>query len=327
MKKKAKMLLTTFIYGEKYQSYIPFLLYSCYKAYPQYDVILFVHGELNDNIKKLIYHLELKNNVRIRENCFDDCIKMTPAKSQSLRWVLWDDCFLEYHYLYTVDIDMFYIREPMLLHEQHIQHMDFIGVPISNLRRIAEHKRGNISQIKNRIKNAGIKSLYSFFTTNNTQFRLSGLHFVKIKEYYTLLTEEIRTKYTEEIYNNNIYKYVIGSGSDEILLHEIVEKIGIDTLKISLQTNSTNMLDFEKPNRSEFRPHHGIHMGVFRSENSVLHSEKILNSNPYRYYVDLFRKEIANDKKFLMILADAPDNIKYSFRLFFKYYKISLADS
>lgn len=323
MENKSRICLTTFIYGLKYQSYIPFLLYSCHKAYPQYDVVLFIHGKLDESIKILMQKLELTNNVRIREDYFNNCEKMTPTKSQALRWVLWDDCFNEYDYLYTVDIDMFYIREPIELHAQHIMHMNLIGLPISNLRRKASHIPTNISFVRNRLKNAGFKSFIKFFTSNKEQFRLSGLHFVNVKDYYSLLTEEIRSKYREEIYNNNIYKYVMGVGSDEILLYEIVKGIGIDVSKISLQTNSTDMLDFSNPNRHEFRPHHGIHMGIFRNENAIKESRKILESEPYQFYLQYFKDEIIRDKIFLKILEEAPENIKYTFKLFFKYCKIS----
>lgn len=62
-----KVCLTTFVYGEAYQAYIPFLMYSCYKAYPEYDMVIFVYKSLAKNIKKQIEKLNY-SNVTIIEN-------------------------------------------------------------------------------------------------------------------------------------------------------------------------------------------------------------------------------------------------------------------
>ena len=43
---KLKVCVTTYIYGEKYQDYIPLLIYSIHKVYPEYYIILFLYGVL-----------------------------------------------------------------------------------------------------------------------------------------------------------------------------------------------------------------------------------------------------------------------------------------
>ena len=94
-----KVCLTTFIYGDKYQDYIPLFVYSCHKAYPEYDIHLFLYDTLRKDIRKLIDFLD-KNNVHIHEHYFRECTKMRPFIAQTLRWVLWDPVFLEYDYIY-----------------------------------------------------------------------------------------------------------------------------------------------------------------------------------------------------------------------------------
>ena len=58
---------------------------------------------------------------------------MKPYIAQTLRWVIWDPIFMKYDYLYIADIDMFYIREPIPLHIQHVEHMTLTGLPFDNL--------------------------------------------------------------------------------------------------------------------------------------------------------------------------------------------------
>jgi hypothetical protein len=322
MNNNTKVCLTTFIYGIQYQNYIPFLLYSCYKAYPEYDVVLFLYDKLDEKIKVQIDSLELKNKVVIHENHFYDCPNMNPRKSQALRWVVWDNIFNNYDFLYTVDIDMLYIREPIPLHIQHIQHMDYIGLPISNLRREFSYNPFNIKTLAYRILHARVKSIFQFFLNDKKITRLTGLHFVDIKKYYSIFTQELRDKFKEDIYTDNYLKYVMYP-NDEALLACIVESLDIDISKLGLQKNSTNMLDFNHTQRLEFRPHHGIHMGIFRGGQSITSPHPILESNAYTYYLVKFKKEVLNDSKFYQILEDAPDNIKIAFKCLFQYYGIN----
>jgi hypothetical protein len=122
---KKTCLLTTYIAGIKYQAFIPMLVYSCNNAYPEYDIMLFLHEDLNIEVKKSLLYSGLLDKVKIKENVFrSECSHCTRLQAQSFRWVLWDDSFYDYKYLYIIDVDMFYIREPMPLHEQHALRME-----------------------------------------------------------------------------------------------------------------------------------------------------------------------------------------------------------
>lgn len=318
-----KVCLTTYIYGVKYQNYIPFLLYSCYKAYPEYDVVLFLYDKLDENIKVQIDSLELKNKVVIHENHFFDCPNMIPLKSKAFRWVLWDDVFLEYDYLYTVDIDMFYIREPIPLHVQHIEHMNYIGLPISNLGRVLKYNPFKLKNLATRLKNARFNSIFKFFYQKKREIRTTGLHFVDIKRYYSLLTEEYRERFKKDIYTGHFFSYIMSS-SDEIFLTKILKEIGIEHSKLGFQKNSVNMLDFSNPNRLEFRPHHGIHMGIFRSSEYPDSTIDILETPTYKFYLQKYISEIVVDPVFIDLLKNSPDNIKESFKNLHEYYKIDI---
>ena len=320
-----KVCLTTFVYGEKYQNYLPMLLYSSCKANPNYDVILFLYDNLKSEIKNLIDQLELTNKLIIFENCFKDCPRINSLKSQCLRWVLWNDIFKEYDYLYTIDVDMFYIKEPTPLHIQHIQHMQTTGLPFDNMRRICYPQKNCISILR-RIKYAGLRSIIKFIKENNPEYKLTGLHFVDVENYYRIFTHEKREIVKKEIYNNGYLEYIM-TVSDEVLLATIMKKIGFDINNLAIQSNSISSLSFENPTRPEFRPHHGIHMGIFRNNIDTINKNKgdkdILDSETYAYYINIFKNEILPDPNFKLIIDNCDNNIKDSFKNLFEYYKIN----
>ena len=146
-----KICLTTFVQGHLYQEYLPMLIYSIGKAYPEYDVKIFLHDTLRDDLRPALDMIRSTyDRFEIREHTFADCPNMNSLVARSLRWVLWDESFRDYDYLYTIDIDMFYIREPQELMEQHIEHMNYIGSDcVSNF---------DITQIINDLRIALIQS-------------------------------------------------------------------------------------------------------------------------------------------------------------------------
>lgn len=316
---QSKVCLTTFIYGVKYQEYIPFLVYSCKKAYPEYDIVLFLYDKLESIIKKQLSILDTQN-VYIREESFKDCPHMTPLKAKSLRWVLWDDTFRNYDYLYIVDIDMLYIREPKLIHEQHCEHMNTTGLPYDNLVRCFKRSPFNLISIGSRLKNAGLQNIIGYLFGTRNDFRLSGLHFIDVENYYKIYNDEQRKYYKRMIYKGKFIRDVY-SCNNESFLYLIMKEIGLTPGRLAIQTNSINMLDFENCARPEFRPHHGIHMGIFRIELQEKH--EILESKPYDYYVKQFTKNIMNDKVFITLLNMSSERMKIQFDRFFRYYKLN----
>jgi len=326
---ESKICVTTYIYGEKYQDYISLLIYSIHKAYPKYYIILFLHGVLRKDIDDQLKHCDLYHNLEIKQNVFADCPKMSSLKAASFRWVLWDNIFLNFDYLYIVDIDMFYIREPIDLHIQHILHMKTTELPFDNMRRkLLKHasvKMFIISFLR-RIKHTGGGKIINYILSyNKTEYCLSGLHFINIKKYYSRFTSERRKFYTELIYSGDYLKYIM-SPNDEVFLHRINQDLGFDLSKIAIQTNETVSLDFNNPERAEFRPHHGIHFSLFRrADNNFLreYEKNILNSEPYKYYVRIFKNEIKNDPNFIQLYQTFNCNLKLYFERFYQYYSIS----
>ena len=317
-----KVCLTTFVYGEAYQAYIPFLMYSCYKAYPEYDMVIFVYKSLAKNIKKQIEKLNY-SNVTIIENSFSDCPQMTPRISQCLRWVLWDLSFLQYDYLYIVDIDMLYVREPKPLHEQHIEHMRITGLCFDNMRRIHKRNPFKLSSIGQRIKYAGTKAILKYLFGSRIEYRATGLHFIKVSEYYSAIPQDHLSSIRKQIYSGDWLNRVMYP-NDEVFLYKILENHNLHPEKMAIQSNSCKSLDFNSYLTPEFRPHHGIHIGIFRNPVPLeerISDLKILQSDAYIYYKTIVINSYFADKEFLSILSLAPESIKNSYNRLLEYYK------
>lgn len=139
----------------------------------------------------------------IIENSFSDCPQMTPRISQCLRWVLWDLSFLQYDYLYIVDIDMLYVREPKPLHEQHIEHMRITGLCFDNMRRIHKRNPFKLSSIGQRIKYAGTKAILKYLFGSRIEYRATGLHFIKVSEYYSAIPQDHLSSIRKQIYSGD----------------------------------------------------------------------------------------------------------------------------
>ncbi len=312
-----KVCLTTYIYGEKYQHYIPFLVYSCHKAYPQYDIILFLHEKLDAGIKVLVDKIGA-TNVQIKECVFSDCPKMSGLKAKSLRWVLWDDTFLNYDYIYVIDIDMLYIKEPTPLHIQHIEHMRTTGLPYDNMARCFTRKPFKLTSLGQRLKYAGVHNIFRFLFGSRIEYRASGLHFIEVKQYYQILTKVHREKYLRMIYDGT-YIYSVMFCNNEVFLYNMLKDIGLCPEKMAIQTRPENMLDFNNTTRAEFRPHHGIHLGIFRVQWEP-GTNTILESDTYKYYVNIFRREILTDKLFKEIYNAIPQDLQLQFDRLIYYY-------
>ena len=318
--KNKRVCFTTFIYGEIYQEYIPLFLYSCHKSYPEYDVHLFLYEGLREDIKKLINLLDI-NNVYFHEHSFCECKKMKPYIAQTLRWVIWDPIFMKYDYLYIADIDMFYIREPIPLHIQHVEHMILTGLPFDNLIRKVRRYPWKYDTLGSRIKRAGFNSILNFLFGSKTDYKLTGLHFIDVKPYYKKFDTATINKYKRMIIDNSFVNKVM-SANDESFLYFMINDVGFDLSRLGIMTDNIKMLDFNARHEIEFRPHHGIHMGIFRV-NKEPGSDEILNSDVYKYYIQEFISSIMNDSTFKQLLESAPERIKLTFERMFYYYKIS----
>ena len=283
---KEKVCLTTFVHGEKYQDFIPLFIYSVKKAYPDYNIKLFVSGSLKTGIRNQLSLLNVFDGFEILEHQFDELNISTPLEARTARWILPYENFSKYDYVYVVDIDIFYIIEPIALHKQHIMHMEYTGLPFSNISRDYRAKAHSPKLIYQRLRDTGPTAFFKFVLSGNLAAKqLSGLHFIKVVPYFEILNDSIK-ELTEIIASKSYKTEVINN--DEVFLYEMIKKSGIDMAKVGLMKNSIDMLDYNQPKRAEFRPHHGIHLGIFRPKGSEKSSVPILRTKEYAYYISQF---------------------------------------
>jgi hypothetical protein len=173
-------------------------------------------------------------------------------------------------------------------------------------------------------KYGGIKAVLQYFMTKDV-YRMTGLHFVGIAEYYKNITPELLNKYKQYIYDGKIIN-ITKVDSDEPLLYMMIKESGWDMTHFAIQHTSTSMFGFNNPEKIEFRPHHGIHLGIFRSDIDEIPKFALaqLDSEDYKYYVQQFKKVILVDPFFHELYEQQPDYIKLTFSRLYQYYDIKI---
>ena len=220
-----KLCITTYVTGKEYQEFIPVFIYSIFKSYPHYNIIIFCGEYLDNSVIKNLNLIEKICDYKIIENYLPNNPKKISNRvsSMSKRWLIYCDDFVDYEYLYIGDIDIAILKENPELLIQHKIHCNTINLPYSNVRRRSHDNR------------------------------VTGLHFIKTREYFNKMLPVIE-KYTYLFMNDDLnYKY-----SCEYMLYDMIVESGL-----GLCPRATGKGIFD-PHNESFRPHHGIHLAVFR---------------------------------------------------------------
>ncbi|SCG83247.1 hypothetical protein DW1_1677 [Proteiniborus sp. DW1] len=205
------LCFAVFVYDD-YSKFIPFYIYSILKSYPEYYVKVFLRESLPESERRCMELIkeELSCNFEIKENYYSD-FRFSDTTMRVLRFLIPYEEFKEFENVYIGDVDFLIVRETPSILDGHLKHCERIGLPYSN-------------EIR-----PGTK-------------RLSGLHFFKVKEYYSKMNKII------EYYLNNsdeLYRIMNKLKSNEKFLYYIIEKeIGFGKLGQA----------------RKYRPHHGIHL-------------------------------------------------------------------
>ncbi|GHU78661.1 hypothetical protein AGMMS49992_29700 [Clostridia bacterium] len=285
-----------------YKWYIPLFLYSIFKSYPDYDARIYVTGKIPNDMRELIKKLHDIGNFEIIENfkipgfnpmLFKDPLQADQAHRAS-RWLLFDEAFMQYEAAYMGDIDIFICKDPTSegLFEQHKRHCEFLGVPYSN----------------------GIRNKPIHLPGNNNDFqRLSGLHFTLNDEYFRKVEPAIRDMIKElnSIAKSGRLPFPI---NNEHILYRLAKNAGIPlpSREATDPILSAGRSGFD-PESYTFRPHHGLHLSVFRS-NGNSSTVGVAKSETYRYYYEQFVKMRDEDELLRLILKKLPSNIKDLFK-------------
>ena len=314
-----KICLSTFIFGRRYQGYLPLLIYSIKKSYPQYHPIVFIHESLRSDVKENLSKINQLGSFDVIDGYFAEIDIQSVFQGKALRWLLNDPTFHDYDYLYFIDIDMLYCKEPIPLHEQHVKHMDRTELPFSNVVREKKTNNRSIKTFLRRVKNYGVQNASNNYLKGTVvEKRLTGLHFVKVQEYFKQISK-IQEKYFPKLKTLDLLDDFQGF-SDEPLLYQLCKEAGFEVDKLG-KYSGLESINYQNCNKLSFRPHHGIHLGLFRDGNEVLNYSNVPDSEVYQQYLKRFKKYL-NDKLFIEILNNSDEFIKGQIKNVISYYNI-----
>ena len=234
-----------------YEGYIPFYIYFALRACPDAYIACYFMGELENSTYRLLENLEVdKNKYKIFEN-YNNSYGKYPITSKLARWTIMDDFIKSFDNVYIGDIDLLLAKEDVSLFDQHINHCNQLGIPISNMVRKNEN-------------------------------RLTGLHFFNQKEYFnkcSINIEILDNKIKKSILNDNVEETF--GGSDEIFLYQLVldsKPEWIDLLKKSTfrPHHGTHLGLFRKKQLN-------IYKSLLRKS-----KEKSLSNNEMFYFKDTY---------------------------------------
>lgn len=226
---RGKLCITAYVFGT-YSRYIPYYVYSILKSYPDYHVKIFVDKKLSLPEKECMKLIRdnLSDNFSIRENSFQeyDFLNETHIRGGGKKILRWLIPEKEFE-----GFDYIYIGD-----------VDFLIMreEPSLLESHINHCRRTQLPFSNKIR------LIMPGSSDRTD-RLTGLHFVIKKPYYEKIGPYI-SSYLED--NDLLLDSLSGINSNEQFLYHLVEQ----------EFDLNKLLDYE-----DFRPHHGIHLGIARS--------------------------------------------------------------
>ena len=311
--KKKELLVVAFVFGKEYQGYIPIFLFSLYKNYPAYDARIYVDRKLGKEIQRLIallpgygekYQIILVNKITK---------ELLPQQMKAYRWLLYDTVFEQYKYLYIGDIDIYICKESIPLHEQHVKHMNSQKLVYSNIVRnydgppkwIREHQ--NIL-IKIKLYTLIVRIYQEFFYHK----RLSGLHFINVKEYYKAIKKQ-RERFFKVYYDTDIvsklYSFKMKLYSNEALLYHMIKKSHL-SLPVQVADN-VDVLMCNDMNSNYFRPHHGLHFGMWRNRKKADASfDKYIQTQLFQNFYVQFKNDLEYNTVLKEIVENSPAKVK-----------------
>lgn len=228
----SKLCFSSIVFGA-YQKYIPYYVYSISKTYPESYAKVFVETSLDSATKSAIDWLQ-RNHVKNFEivemrSDFGEFAKYkmrgSGAKSM-VRWLLGEEYFKSFDYAYIGDIDIMILPEKESIIEVHERQMAEFGLPFSNKVRVDAKGRSS--------------------------GRLSGLHFIKVREYFRCVEPII-----DRIWKDLAFRdaFMVGLERNESFLYKLAKEAFPEFSEQALMRAR--------------RPWHGIHLGITRGNVNI----------------------------------------------------------
>ncbi len=297
------LCFATYVFGNKYHSFIPLYIYSILKAYPNYDIRIYTDGDLSKEIWDNLKKLEHLGNFSIITSTLSFLSLMPKALSfeqisKSIRWLYVDEAFYHYKAIYIGDIDIFILKEAMPIFEQHILHCETMQTCYSNFAR-NKYLEKNINSFSRSAIKYGVKETMKFFNGVSTVKKLSGLHFFQTTPYLSQI-EKLSIDYIQDLNllaEKKSKKWNLYSFNNECLLYDMVDKAGFALPPIK-QIHAADVLSQQNPENIIFRPFHGLHLGLWRKDHNgkINGDSSIMNHVLYQEYIRDFRILMQEDE-------------------------------
>lgn len=293
-----------FVYGDRYQEFLPMYAESLFRVYPESPLLLYPDRHLRPEITRLLRDVETRHASRIElrdGRSFglpaEGYGKLSPQIRRSFRWLLWDPMFEEFDHIYVGDIDMLMVPERADLEDTHSRHAKMLSLPYSNVVRLSSSDgkpslrlaasmaaQGDIAGVKAAVSRGEARVLR----------RLTGLHFLNVADYYRSVGPVL--SHFRELLSSNSRNL-----NDEEILYDLVRTSGLPLPPVSPCGPD---LDPMHDTCISFRPHHGIHMGLFRSQTPMLSHAQTLQSYVYRDYYAYYQ-EMRAEECFRSLVTDS----------------------
>ena len=291
-----------FSYGPRYQQFLPLYAETVLRCNPDAALLLYVDRKLDRSVAELLEKVRADHgaDVRVRESY---SFGMRPREfnalssqgKRALRWLFYDDAFAEFDHIYLGDIDMLMLPEAENLEDAHRRHAESLGLPYSNYLRVQQvGGRGSARAVLGALKIGDFKGARDTlrYVDPHTVRRLSGLHFIVVDDYFPVVRAQM-DRFRQSVFDRRSFPL-----NDEQVLFNLMTASGFAQPPVS-----TTGPDLD-PSHSQlvaFRPHHGIHLGIFRSKDPMASQAQVLSSYVYSDYFESYAA-LLNDKRFTDLL-------------------------
>lgn len=290
--------------GKRFHSFVLDYIFFANKSYPDADVIVLLDGIFSKKIengltflkncgfKFKIFKTHFSSMFKMDKNIFKRYMYWRNASfKQCGRFLIKHPCFDDYDCIYIGDADILIVPEDKDLFEQHEKHASFIGFPYSDILR--EEIKKNNSGFKYSIK-CFLKFGFPFIrckSNNPSTFcvnEMTGLRYIRVKDYFKAVEpnfEFYRDLIASSFEKKDKYQtYTISTFSDQQILFSLMMK----SFGSVPERSSTDGIDETNPNCVSYRPHHGIHLKLFKNKECISQNTKIIYSKSYSMYYRAF---------------------------------------
>jgi len=276
---KSDVLIAIYVVNKRYINYVPIFLYSAHKAYPKYDLKVFIDDSIPPNISDCIEMLDFKTSIEIDSEHKHLISKNKKELINASRWLGFEESdFDGYKYVYLFpDVDFFCVKYENNPIEQRIQYIELNDLPyVNNLRD----------------------------STIRPFCMRGGKMFIKTKQYFNATSKTISKLKEEILIDEEAVLYISncridGYRGDEQLIYKIIKESNLPIVNyqtpdlgihigITRQKKDNDIISIDKDFKLQY-------IDCFENDpvfNKILYNLDELNFLEYNYIYNMFKKSL-----------------------------------